>query len=141
MSAIRKDDLLAIRLDDGEDFFPSLKEALGDISTAVIVSAIGMFRDFEIGWLGPEGYVKQTFCEPFELLSLCGTVNRTPDGSPFVHAHASLSGPDHLTVGGHFFKGTVHNTCEMVLLVPKELVFRREIVIEGGPPRFCPVSK
>lgn len=138
MSAIREDDLLAIRLDDGEDFFPSLREALGNVSTAVIISAIGMFRDFEIGWLGPEGYVKQSFCEPFELLSLCGTVNRTAEGSPFVHAHASLSGPDHVAIGGHFFKGTVHNTCEMVLLVPKGLVFDRKILKQGEPQRFCP---
>lgn len=138
MPAIKEDSLIAIRLDDGEEFFPALTAALGDISTAVIISAIGMLRNFEIGWLGPEGYAKQSFREPFELLSLCGTVNRTPDGSPFVHAHASLSGPDHVAIGGHFFKGTVHNTCEMVLLVPKGLVFDRKILKQGEPQRFCP---
>lgn len=140
MSTARGGNLIAIRLDDGDDFFPSLNKALKDTSTAVIISAIGMLRDFELGWLGPEGYVKRTFREPFELLSICGTVNAKPDGSPFVHPHASLSGADYLAVGGHLFRATVNNTCEMVLLIPEDLVFRRETLKQGEAPRFCPES-
>ncbi|GAB6280877.1 MAG: hypothetical protein STSR0007_09950 [Thermovirga sp.] len=140
MPSVRGDNLIAIRLDDGEDFFPSFEKALGDTSTAVIISAIGMFRDFELGWLGPEGYAKHLFHEPFELLSICGSINRKPDGLPFIHFHASLSGPDHMAVGGHLFKGIVNNTCEMVLLVPEVLVFHRRILKPEDPPRFCPES-
>jgi len=139
MSAIiRGENIIAIRFDDGEDFFPALTAALGDTSTAVMISAIGMLRDFEIGWHGPEGYVKEIFHEPFELLSICGTINRKPDGSPFAHLHASLSGLDHTAVGGHLFKGTVNNTCELILMIPKGLVFNRAILKQGEPPRFCP---
>ncbi len=138
MTATRGGGLVAVRMEDGEDLFPTLKGSLGDTATAIILSAIGMLRDFELGWLGPEGYVKTIFSEPFELLSICGTINRKPDASAFIHSHASLSGPNLSVVGGHLFKGTVHNTCELVLLVPKGLVFRREILREGEPPRFCP---
>lgn len=141
MPAARGENLIALRLDDGDDLLPSLKSLLGNDSTAVIVSAIGMLRDFELGWLGPEGYIRRTFREPFELLSVSGTVNRKPDGSAFIHPHASLSGADYSVVGGHLFGGRVHNTLEMVLMVPQDLIFRREILKEGEPPRFCPERK
>jgi uncharacterized protein len=138
MVTARGNNCIAIRLEDGDDFFPAFREALGGVSTATIVSAIGMLRDFELGWHGPKGYVKKTFNEAFELLSISGTVNEKPDGSFFVHAHASLSGADYSAVGGHLFKGTVNNTCEIFLLVPEGLNFHRKVIREGEAPRFCP---
>jgi hypothetical protein len=138
MVSARGKNCIALRLEDGDDFFPALREAMGEVSTAAIVSAIGMLRDFELGWHGPEGYVKKLFREPFELLSITGTINIQADGSPFVHAHASLSGPDYSAVGGHLFHGTVNNTCEIFLLVPEGLTFHRRVIREGEAPRFCP---
>ncbi|HPK43239.1 MAG TPA: DNA-binding protein, partial [Synergistales bacterium] len=60
----RNKNLIALRFDDGEDVIPRLYEALGDTTSAILISAVGMLRDFEIGWLGPEGYEKKRFHEP-----------------------------------------------------------------------------
>jgi len=137
----RNKNLIALRFDDGEDVIPRLYEALGDTTSAILISAVGMLRDFEIGWLGPEGYEKKRFHEPCEILSISGTVNRQQDGKPFIHAHASLAGKDHSVIGGHLFSGTVNFTCEMVFLVPKGLAFERKILVEGEPMRFFPGKK
>lgn len=141
MTVKRGKNLIALRLDEGEDLTPSLLEALGDTTSAVIISAIGMLRDIEIGWLGPDGYEKHQFPDPYEILSISGTVNMKSDGKAFIHAHASLSGRDMSVIGGHLFGGTVNNTCEMVFLVPEGLTFERKVLIEGEPPRFCPEKK
>lgn len=138
MISARTDCFIAARLDDGEDLVLSMLEALGETRTAVIVSAIGMIREFEIGWLGPDGYDKSRFSEPFEILSISGTVNRKPDGKSFIHPHASLSGRDLSVIGGHLFGGIVHNTCELVFMIPDGIRFERKVLVEGDPPRFLP---
>ena len=138
MISTRTDSFIAARLDDGEELFAYMLAALGETRTAVIVSAIGMLRDLEIGWLGPDGYEKRRFTDPFEILSISGTVNRKPDGKAFIHPHASLSGRDMAVIGGHLFGGTVNNTCELVFLIPGGMNFERKVLVEGEPPRFCP---
>jgi hypothetical protein len=136
----RKGQIAALRFEDGDDFLPLFKHTLQDqgIHSAVILSGIGMLRDFTIGWHGPEGYEKHQFKDAHELLSLSGTVNITPDGSVFVHPHATLSERKMTARGGHLFAGIVNNTLEAVLLVPEGMTFHRKPVTEGEPPRFCP---
>lgn len=136
----RKGQVAALRFEDGDDLFPLFRHTLQEqgIRTAVILSGIGMLRDFTIGWLGAEGYEKREFGAPHELLSLSGTVNLKPDGSVFVHPHVTLSEQNMNARGGHLFSATVHNTLEAVLLVPEGMTFHRKPLAEGDPPRFCP---
>jgi len=137
---IRKGQIAALRFDDGDDFLPLFKHTLEKqgITSAVILSGIGMLRDFTIGWHGPKGYEKQEFSAPHELLSLSGTVNVQPDGSVFVHPHVTLSEQNLTARGGHLFAGTVNNTLEAVLLIPEGMTFHRKPVAEGELPKFCP---
>ena len=137
----RDKNLIALRFDDGEDVILRLYEALGDTTSAIFISAVGMLRDFEIGWLGPDGYEKKHFHEAREILSLSGTVNRQDDGEAFIHAHASLAGRDHSVIGGHLFGGTVNFTCELVLMIPEGLIFERKALVEGEPLKFFPKKK
>ena len=137
----RDKNLIALRFDDGEDVILRLYEALGDTTSAILISAVGMLRDFEIGWLGPDGYEKKHFHEAREILSLSGTVNRQDNGEAFIHAHASLAGRDHSVIGGHLFGGTVNFTCELVLMIPEGLAFERKVSVEGEPLKFFPKKK
>ncbi|MGC9372925.1 MAG: PPC domain-containing DNA-binding protein [Thermovirgaceae bacterium] len=136
----RRGQLAALRFEDGDDFLPLFKHTLQEhgIASAVILSGIGMLRDFSIGWLGPEGYEKRDVQDPHELLSLSGTVNLKPDGTVFIHPHVTLSDRETNARGGHLFTGTVNNTLEAVLLIPESMTFHRKPVAEGEPPRFCP---
>jgi len=59
---VRNDNYLIVRLRDGDDFFERLTAVLEEekIRSAILVSAVGMMRDVEIGWFGGEEYQKRT---------------------------------------------------------------------------------
>ena len=111
-------DIVFIRMDNGEDFYPTLEKVLKelDVKSAVVLNGIGMLMDFEIGWFNVEKgeYERETISVPHELVSMLGNVSDR-DGEPFAHLHVSLAGPSRSIVGGHLFKGTVCNTLEMFL--------------------------
>jgi len=82
-------------------------------------------RDVEIGWFGGEEYQKRTMSEPMELLSMTGSVNAKEDGSLFMHLHVVLGSSELNTVGGHLFRATVHQTNELVFLLPRGITLKR----------------
>lgn len=120
-------DILFIRFDHGESLFENLYSVLEEnhIKSGVFLSGIGMLSGFEIGWFNIETklYEKESFLEPYELLSLSGNLS-IKDASLFAHFHASLSGRDHRVIGGHLFSGTVCNTVEC-FFKPFELPLKR----------------
>jgi predicted DNA-binding protein with PD1-like motif len=106
--------VVVIRLHEGEDFLPTLLDALSrvDLRSGVILTGLGMLKDFELGWFdhATRGYRKRTFAQPHELVALSGTVAEADvDGERRVvpHVHAALAGPDLSLVGGHLWKATV----------------------------------
>ncbi|MDI3472700.1 MAG: uncharacterized protein PWQ20_1054 [Thermotogaceae bacterium] len=122
-----KDGILFIRMDDGEDFFEKLLEVLKEhsISSAVILSGIGMLRNFEIGWFSGEKYEKEFVKFPSELLSMSGNIS-LKDSDIFPHIHVVLSDPNKKAFGGHLFSGTVNNTVEMFIMNLENLKLIRE---------------
>ncbi|OAA30035.1 DNA-binding protein [Kosmotoga arenicorallina S304] len=120
--------ILFIRFDNHENFFESLKNVLHDtgISSGIIISGIGMLRDFELGWFNIQGmrYEKHFFSMPHELLSLQGNI-ALKDSEVFVHLHASLAGPSHECLGGHLFGATVCNTVELFIQKANALSLKR----------------
>ncbi|MEK6924525.1 MAG: PPC domain-containing DNA-binding protein [Candidatus Micrarchaeota archaeon] len=118
LQSAEKDELVFVRLFPGEDLYASLKQACAAhaVETAVVLSAVGQLKNFELGYFRSKGdYAPQTFEKPFELLALSGIVSRL-DGSYNFHVHATLSGGDKTVVGGHLIRGTVEVTGEIVLL-------------------------
>jgi predicted DNA-binding protein with PD1-like motif len=121
---VREDDgLVVIRLHEGEDLFPTLLEALArvDLRSGVILTGLGMLKDFELGWFDHStmGYQKRTFTTPHELVALSGTVAEADiEGERRVvpHVHAALAGPDLSMVGGHLWKATVTVLNEISIL-------------------------
>ena len=124
---VRNDNYLIVHLRDGDDFFERLTAVLEEekIRSAILVSAVGMMRDVEIGWFGGEEYQKRTMSEPMELLSMTGSVNEKEDGSLFMHLHVVLGSSALNTVGGHLFRATVHQTNELVFLLPRGITLKR----------------
>lgn len=110
--------IIFLRFEHGEDLFLELERVLNSerVSSAVVLSGIGMLSNFEIGYMNMEKgeYEKTFYEEPHELLSLCGNVS-LKDGKPFAHLHATVAGKDHIGKGGHLFRATVCNTLEMVI--------------------------
>jgi len=109
--------LIFIRLKQGEDLFEALGEACEKCSvvSASVVSAVGMLKDFSLGYFKGKGnYLEAQFSEPHELVALSGIILKQDSGYHF-HFHAALGSEDHALKGGHLGKATVWVTNEIVL--------------------------
>lgn len=127
MQTKEKDNLIFVRLFPKEDVFDSLREVCEkyNVETAVVLSGLGQLGSFELGFFKEKGnYVPETFTEPHELLNLTGNISKQREGYNF-HLHASFSNIKKQVVGGHFIKGTVSVTGEIVLLKTDLTVTRR----------------
>lgn len=111
-------ELVIAKLDDGEDFFGSMREVAEkhDIGSGVIVNGIGMLKELVIGYFPGKGkYEETSFERPMELTSMQGNI-ATKDGGPVFHVHVNLAGPDKRIHGGHLIKGTVNIVNEIAVL-------------------------
>lgn len=80
------------------------------------VTGIGALKNHTMGFFDVEKqeYLKRTFEENMELGNLTGTIG-TVDGKPFLHAHATVCGPELIAFTGHLFKGEVAVTAELTI--------------------------
>ena len=100
------------RLRRGDDLLGSIMEIAKeeDLALATVLSAVGCVSRIRLRDAG--GVRVREIEAPFEIVSLHGTVSRQR-----CHLHASFSGEDLTTVGGHLMEGcTVNTTCELILL-------------------------
>jgi predicted DNA-binding protein with PD1-like motif len=80
------------------------------------VIGIGSLRNPTLGFfdVDRQEYVKRTFEESMELGNFTGTIG-TVSGKPFLHAHATVCGPELIAFTGHLFKGEVAVTAELTV--------------------------
>ena len=121
-----ENNILVVKLDDGEDLFRSLEKIMEEIEerSSVVLSGIGMLKDFKLGFYNKDtgDYEWEEFTEPKELLSLSGSI--TEEGS--MHLHVEVGGRDHDVSGGHLDGGKVFNVAELTLLVFEDLTLSRK---------------
>ena len=108
-------DVVIAKLDDGDDLFASIDALAAEhrVANGIVLWAIGMLRDFEIGYYTGNAYERETYADPMELLALHGSYAAKAD--PRMHVHAAAAGRDHRVVGGHLFRGTVAVLNELCL--------------------------
>ena len=118
MQSKEKEDIIFLRLFTDEDVNEQIKKAcnLYNVKTAIIISGIGQVKNVQLGYFKEKGeYIKDVFKKPFEILSLNGNICK--DASEYIiHMHAVLGDESKSVLGGHFFKGIVNVTAEIVLL-------------------------
>ncbi len=118
MDSKEKAGVVFIRLHSGEDLFASLAEACKKhkVKTAIVLSAVGMLQDFELGYFKAKGnYAKQCFKKPHELVALSGIIMKLGNDYNF-HLHAALANERKKVIGGHLVSAKVKVTAEIVLL-------------------------
>ncbi len=105
---VLKGSLVMVKLSDGEDVFSNLQDVarIHKIGSGAILFGIGMLKDFEIGFFGPEGYTKRAYEGRHELLAFHGSIAMRAD--PKFHIHVAVAAPDHSVLGGHLFRA---NAC------------------------------
>ncbi|HRV97812.1 MAG TPA: DNA-binding protein [Aminobacteriaceae bacterium] len=110
------DEIIAIRLSEGEDLADSLAHVCKacDVDSAVIVSAAGMVSSVTFGWYNGRDYNTESVREIMELTSLSGNVSFR-GGSLYPHLHGVFNEPDHAALSGHLLQAIVFNNAELFL--------------------------
>ena len=119
--------IIVVRLCDGDELLPALEQIAGSygISSGIILTGIGMLRNFTLGYYDGEEYKKTEFAAPHELVTLQGSFAKC-EGEMIVHAHGTLGECDHNTVSGHIFSGTINGLAEITILKLEKLELYRE---------------
>ncbi len=129
MSFRKEGKLVVFRLEDGKDVIESLKRVAKEnqVQSGVVLSGIGMLRDFEISFYSREkmDYITSRFNEPVEILSFSGNISMR-NNENFFHLHVALAKEDNSAIGGHLEKATVHNTLEGVIIKLSQIKLRRD---------------
>ena len=129
MSFGKEGSLIVFRFEDGKDVVEGLRHVAEEhqILSGLILSGIGMLRDFEIAFYSREKmeYVTTNFNEPVELLSFSGNISMR-NNETFFHLHVGLAKEDGSAIGGHLEKATVHNTLEGAIVNLSEVKLTRD---------------
>jgi len=115
---------ITVRLVDGQDLMAEIKKIAMDnnVQAGVILSGVGSLWKSVIRVPVIDGEVKYIHPEAVEIDSLHGTVSVNG-----CHLHISVSGLDGKVLGGHVKEGCiVRTTCELVIGVLEDTVFKRE---------------
>jgi hypothetical protein len=143
MESVEEGRIVFVKLADGEDVFAGLEAAARKhrVDSGAIHWAIGMLKDFEIGFFAPGGYERSTYPDRHELLGFHGSISMRAE--PKFHIHVTVAGRDHAAVGGHLFRGKACVVNEICLERFDTIRFTRrlseetglrELTIEGAHP-------
>lgn len=106
-----------IRLIRGEEILQTVHDyARQEEIEHAVVLGIGAVMDVEIGAYSIEDkeYTRRGLVGPLEVVNLTGNLAWV-DGSPYLHAHVTLSDHDCAAVAGHLFKATCYATVELTV--------------------------
>ncbi len=102
------------------------------------IEAIGAVQKAILGYYnqGKRVYEFITIDQPLEITNLTGNIS-IKDGTPFVHAHITLSDASGQAYGGHLAPGTIVFACEWVIEAFDGLVLERDFDQETGLPLWA----
>jgi predicted DNA-binding protein with PD1-like motif len=136
MYSARSGNLIAVRLEMGEDVHSSILEACRRHGArGGFVSGIGMLEDPQLGYFIEKGsYESREFTGRYECLALTGNVSEK-FGELMAHLHA-VCGDRKLSVfGGHVISAKVGVTLELAISVAEAPVrMYRELESHTGLP-------
>ena len=132
MQSAEENDHIVVKLNDGDDVFRALGEVIEKhaIDSALILSGIGMLRDFEIGYYNGKNYIMKRFIDPMELLSMHGSIARGKKNR--IHIHVSLANNEHKVFGGHLMRAKVCVLNEIALLRMNDVDLTRKLNPKSG---------
>ncbi|MDM7852477.1 PPC domain-containing DNA-binding protein [Pseudochrobactrum kiredjianiae] len=115
-------------VDPGEEAFGTIRDfSIKQDITAASVTAIGAFETAMLAFfdLTSKSYVNIPVDAQSEVLSLIGDITLDEKGKPNPHLHAVLGLADGHTRGGHFVKGYVRPTLEVIIRETNQQLRRR----------------
>jgi predicted DNA-binding protein with PD1-like motif len=132
MQSEEENEIIVVKLDNGESLLDSLNDVIEKhkIKSALILSGIGMLKDFEIGYYNGSGYENKAFQNPMELLSMHGSIAEGKDSK--IHIHVSLASADHMVLGGHLMRAKVCVLNEIILKKLNIITLSRRLNEKSG---------
>jgi uncharacterized protein len=119
------DRVFMLVIEPGEEAFGIIRDfAIQHDINAASVTAIGAFEKATLAFfdLASQSYDDIPIDDQSEVLSLIGDITLDEKGKPNPHLHAVLGLSDGHTRGGHFVKGYVRPTLEVIVReTPAEL--------------------
>ncbi|MGB7123518.1 MAG: PPC domain-containing DNA-binding protein [Thermoplasmata archaeon] len=133
MQAVREGTQWMLRLDGGQDLFETVSgfAQREHVRAAAVLFGIGMFQRATFGYWDGQQYRPHELTVPHEVVALHGTIAEV-DGSPSLHLHGAVAGPDHRLVGGHLLRATVGILQEMAIETFPGRTFGRPLVESRG---------
>lgn len=116
-------------LESGEEAFAALTDYVNKSRiTAASLSAIGAFENATVAFFeyDTKSYKDIPVAEQSEVLSMLGDVAVDDGGNASLHIHVVLGLADGSVRGGHFIKGTVRPTLEIILTEAPATLRRRK---------------
>ena len=132
MQSEEENEIIVVKMDNGENLFDSLNSVIEkhDIKSALILSGIGMLKDFEIGYYNGSEYENKRFEDPMELLSMHGSIAKGQENK--IHIHVSLASSDNTTFGGHLMNARVCMLNEIILRKLNKITLSRKLNEKSG---------
>lgn len=107
-----------LRIDRGNEIIENIKTFCSSYKIGSgLISGLGSVTEAELGLFDIEKkeYLKKEYKEILEIASMNGNIS-TMEGQPYLHIHAVLSDRECKTYGGHFARGIVGATCEIIII-------------------------
>lgn len=134
MQNAQENNFITLRLKDGDDFLSSIREIikLYKIHSAIILGAIGMLKEIELGFFKGKGkYSLINFKGPMELVSCQGNISSNGE-ELIIHLHVALGDKKGKLYGGHFRSAKVHVATEMLIYKFEKLKLKRKLEEQTG---------
>lgn len=115
-----------VRFDPGEEIVENLQALCEELDIkAGSLTAIGALGEATIGFFNPANkkYKKKELNGDFEITSMVGNISRMKE-EVYLHIHITLGDENFKVLGGHFDRGVVSATCEMVINVDNGVINR-----------------
>lgn len=121
-------DIIAVKIDRGEEVLGSLKEVCekenvksGSITGlgAAGHAVIGLYKVAE------RKYYSNTFDGEMEMTSIIGNVSEK-DGEVYLHCHANFAKADGSVIGGHLSEAVISGACEIFIHTIKGRIGRKK---------------
>ena len=119
---------ILVSLENGEEVMDSIYQIVTKETISFgWINGIGAMENITLGSynLRKKGYIKKVLSGEFELTSLIGNIS-TKEGNPFVHIHVNLSDEECNAYGGHLFSATITATCEIIIFISDNHLYRQE---------------
>jgi hypothetical protein len=120
--------VIVAKLTQDECVFSAIENLVAqyEIKSGLILSGIGMIKNFELSYYDLDGktYVTHRYEDPHELIAFHGSIVKS-ENLLLPHIHCAVADKSNNVIGGHLTSGLTHIVIELVLQKLTKIELRR----------------